>query len=362
MGEQPMSRIQEVERKHERLRDLLKKHNAESLWIQRARNLSWITAGAEVAIDISSELAPYSVLITPEKRSIIVSNIELPRLRKEERFEDLGFDYAVSNWYAHELPPMPTMISDRDDAIADEIQRMTWVLSDDEQIRYRALGSDTAAALEEAIRAAQPGESEWQIAARLDAACRKRGGLATVNLVATDDRIAQFRHPYITDKPLDKLVMMVVCMRRGGLVASATRLAHFGTLPDSLRDKQDKVAAIDAAGMSATRPGRTLGDVFAALQAAYTSQGEDEQWKLHHQGGLTGYASRERVATPGDPTVIEVGQAFAWNPSIVGCKSEDTILLGADGFEILTKASDDWPSIEIGIAGQTIRRPAILEL
>jgi antitoxin VapB len=357
-----MSRIQEVERKHERLRELLKKHNAESLWLQRARNLSWMTAGAEVAIDTSSELAPYSVLITPEKRSIIVSNIELPRLRKEDHFEDLGFEYAVSNWYASELPLMPEMISDHDETIASEIQHMTWVLGEDEQIRYRALGFDTAAALEEAIRAAQPGESEWQIASRLDAACRKRGGLATVNLVATDDRISQFRHPYITDKPLDKLVMMVVCMRRGGLVTAGTRIAYFGTLPESLRDKQDKVAAIDAAGMSATRPGRTLGDVFAALQAAYTSQGESDQWKSHHQGGLIGYASREHIATPGDPTVIEAGQAFAWNPSIVGCKSEDTILLGVDGFEIVTQASGDWPSIEVGIGGQTIRRPAILEL
>ena len=357
-----MSCLQEVERKHERLRALLKQHQAGSLWLQRTRNLSWITAGADVAIDVSSEFAPYSVLITPEKRSIIVSNIELPRLRKEDHFEDLGFEYAVSNWYAHELPPMTNMVSDRNDAIALEIQRMTWVLSEDEQIRYRALGFDTAAALEEAIRAAQPGESEWEIAARLDAACRKRGGLAIVNLVATDDRIAQFRHPYITDKPLDKLVMMVVCMRRGGLIAAATRLAYFDTLPAALRDKQDKVAAIDAAGMSATRPGRTLGDVFAALQAAYTSQGETEQWKLHHQGGLIGYASREHIAIPGDPTLIEVGQAFAWNPSIVGCKSEDTILIGTDGFEIVTQASEDWPSIEIGLGGQTIRRPAILEL
>ena len=357
-----MNRFQEVERKHERLREMLKRHNAGSLWLRRTRNLSWITAGAEVAIDTSSESAPYSVLITPEKRSIIVSNIELPRLRKEDHFEELGFDYAVSNWYANELPTMPGVISDLDPEIASEIQQMTWVLTEDEQIRYRALGSDTAAALEEAIRAAQPGESEWQIAARLDAACRKRGGLATVNMVATDDRIAQFRHPYVTDKPLDKLVMMVVCMRRGGLFTAGTRFAYFGALPDVLRDKQDKVAAIDAAGMSATRPGRSLGDVFAALQAAYTSQGEGEQWKQHHQGGLIGYASREHIATPGDPTLIEAGQAFAWNPSIVGCKSEDTILLGVDGFEIVTQASEEWPSIEIGIAGQTIRRPAILEL
>ncbi len=357
-----MNRLEEVERKHERLRDLLKRRAAESLWIQSVRNLSWMTAGAEVAIDTSSEMAPYSILITPDKRTIITSSVELPRLRKEERFEDLGFDFAVSNWYAGELPPMPGLIRELDDEIGGEIQRLRWVLDMDEQVRFRALGFDAAAALEEAIRAAQPGESEWQVAARLDAACRLRGGFAIVNLVATDDRVAQFRHPYITDKPLDKLLMMVVCMRRGGLVAAATRFAYFGALPTNLRDKQDKVAAIDAAGMAASRSGRTLGDAFAALQAAYASQGEAEQWKNHHQGGLIAYASRERIATPGDPLVIEPGMAFAWNPSIVGCKSEDTILIGVDGFEIVTQASQDWPTLEVGLGGQTIRRPAILEL
>jgi antitoxin VapB len=357
-----MTRLEEVERKHARLRELLERRAAGSIWLRRTRNLSWITAGAEVSIAVDSETAPYSALITPEKRVIITDNIELPRLRKEEKFEDLGFEFAVSNWYARELPPMPDAISDMDEETEAEVRLLRLVLDSDEQIRYRALGADAAAALEEAIRAAQPGESEWQIAARLDAACRKRGGQAIVNLIATDDRIAQFRHPYVTGKTLENLLMMVVCMRRAGLVVSATRLAYWGDVPLELRDKQDKVAVIDAAVMSATRPERTVGDAFAALQAAYASQGEGDQWKYHHQGGPTGYNSRESIATPGDPTVIQAGQAFAWNPSLVGCKSEDTILLGEDGFEIVTQASAEWSSLEIGIGGQTIRRPAILEL
>jgi hypothetical protein len=77
-----MNRLGEVERKHVRLRDLLERRGAGSLWLRRTRNLSWITAGAEVAIATDSENAPYSVLITPEKRTIITDNIELPRLRK----------------------------------------------------------------------------------------------------------------------------------------------------------------------------------------------------------------------------------------------------------------------------------------
>ncbi|MEO8396109.1 MAG: hypothetical protein ABI700_24155, partial [Chloroflexota bacterium] len=49
--------------------------------------------------------------------------------------------------------------------------------------------------------------------------------------------------------------------------------------------------------------------------------------------------SYERSAMPGDTRVIEAGQAFACKPSIVGCKSEDTILIGRNGFEIVTQAS-----------------------
>ncbi len=357
-----MDRLQEINHKHEQLRQLLHARGAETLWLQRTNNISWITAGANPAIPTDSETAPYSVIVTADRRAIVTDNIELPRLRSEERFEDLGFEFAASPWYASQPPSMPHMISDIDAAVDAELQKLRSVLSEPEQMRFRALGFDAAAALEEAIFAVKPGDTEWEIGARLDAACRKRGGIATVNLVATDERILQFRHPYITDKPLVRYAMIVVCMRRGGLVVAGTRLAHFGALPADLREKLHKVAAIDAAVMVASRPGRTLGEVFADIQQAYADQGEADQWQNHHQGGTIAYKSREIIATPGDPTLIEVGHAFAWNPSIVGCKSEDTILLGANSFEVVTQTSPDFPTIEVEAGGQTVKRPGILEL
>jgi sulfur transfer complex TusBCD TusB component (DsrH family) len=52
---------------------------------------------------------------------------------------------------------------------------------------------------------------------------------------------------------------------------------------------------------------------------------------------------------------------FAWNPSIRGVKSEDSILLTEDGVEILT-AMEGFPTLSISIDGQPIARPAILEV
>jgi Xaa-Pro aminopeptidase len=299
------------------------------------------------------------VVVTPDKRLIYTDNIEAARMRGEEHFEELGFEYVEFPWHQPKTPDHLGLLTDDDPGIALALQQLREVLLASEQERYRALGRDAALALEDAVRAIEPGDTEFRIASRLDANCRTAGGLAIVNLVGTDERISRYRHPLVTMKTVEKLAMVVVCMRREGLVVAATRFVHFGETPPELKEKARKVAAIDAAVIAATQPGRTLGEAFVDLVAAYDAHGETDQWRNHHQGGSIGYNSREKIAVPDDPTPIRVGQAFAWNPSIVGCKSEDTILLNAGGFEIIT-ASGDWPQIEVEVAGQTIARPDIL--
>jgi hypothetical protein len=82
---------------------------------------------------------------------------------------------------------------------------------------------------------------------------------------------------------------------------------------------------------------------------------------LHHQGGLAGYAPREIVATPEAVDEVAVGQVYAWNPSIAGTKSEDTILVGEQENEVLTSIPA-WPVTRVMVNDRTIRRPAILEV
>jgi Xaa-Pro aminopeptidase len=355
-----MNRIAEIDHKHDQIRTLLQRHNAGGLWLRQTRNIAWFTAGADASIPVDDNDGAYSILVTPSARTVITTNIEATRLRGEEVFQDLGFEYIEFNWYAPAPPPAGNIITDAD--AANDLLALRLVLTPSEQDRYRALGQETAAALDEAIRAAQPGDTEYAIAARLDAACRQRGGLAVVNLIASDERISSYRHPKPTDKQLDRYLMIVVCNRKGGLVVSGTRLAYWGALPAEIDAKARKVAAIDAAVMAATRPGRTHAAVFQDLQTAYAAQGETDQWQNHHQGGPTGYNAREYVVTPDNEAVVQAGVAYAWNPSIVGCKSEDTMLVQADGFEILSGADADWPMINVEIDGQNIARPGILEL
>lgn len=55
-----------------------------------------------------------------------------------------------------------------------------------------------------------------------------------------------------------------------------------------------------------------------------------------HQGGTTGYGSRKVVASPDTNLWIDTGQAFAWNPSLMGTKAEETYVLTAGGPELLS--------------------------
>ena len=306
-------------------------------------------------------LGAYSVLITPERRMIYTNNIEHTRLVAEEDFEALGFEYAVSQWEMGGAPADEGLLTD-DDAIEAELRGLRSVLTIGEQKRIRALGKDASLALEEATSAVRPGDTEYEIGARLRATCQQRGMLAVVVLVGTDDRISQHRHPLMTGKRLERYGMLVLCARRGGLIFAATRLAHIGKIPDELLEKLRKIVTIDVTVMQATQPGRTLGDVFSDLQDAYAEQGEDDQWRYHHQGGPIAYQSRELIATPDDKTMIHPHMAFAWNPSIVGCKSEDTILVSEDGYEIVTSASSEFPSVTVDVNGKRVKRAGILEI
>ncbi|KAF1783524.1 hypothetical protein GQ600_20249 [Phytophthora cactorum] len=101
-------------------------------------------------------------------------------------------------------------------------------------------------------------------------------------------------------------------------------------------------------------------------QDAYAEKGYEGEWKFHHQGGCAAYKSREWVANPSINRVTGLNQAYAWNPSVAGTKSEDTVLCYANAegkvvVETIT-CSPDWPMTEHTIGDVTIARPKILHL
>ena len=163
----------------------------------------------------------------------------------------------------------------------------------------------------------------------------------------------------MTREPLGRFALLAVTAEREGLHVSLTRVVSFGPPPRELERAVRAAAEVDAAVLRASRPGATLGELFEVLVRAYAEQGFPEEWRRHHQGGLTGYRGREVFAVPGDPTPLPESYAVAWNPSVTGGgKSEDTALVTSAGVEVVTRTSD-LPELETA-AG--LLRPAIVEL
>ena len=360
----------ELEVKLGRIRDLLKQHAADAFLLQRVENFAWATCGAASYVNLASSTGAASLLFTPRGRWILTDNIEAGRLQQEERLQEQGWEFQIAPWYEEnqavtELTGGLTLAADgaspRAMDLSGALPRLRAALTPEEGARFRKLGALCAEAMDSAIRAVRPGMTEHQIAGMLAHEVVRRGIQPIVNLIAVDERVARFRHPLPTDQQLKAYAMLVLCGRLSGLVCSVTRLVHFGRLPDELRRRADAVARVDAQFILASRPGQRLRDVMNKGLDAYRGVGFPDEWKLHHQGGLAGYAPREIVATPTSEDVVAVGQVYAWNPSVTGAKSEDTILVGSDRNEILTTIPG-WPTITVKVDGSSVERPDILEI
>ena len=177
------------------------------------------------------------------------------------------------------------------------------------------------------------------MAETLEAACRRRGLWAPVLLVGADERVERFRHPLPTETRIAGRALLAISAERGGLFANHTAIVELEEPTPELRRRCEACEEIlRRMREEATRPGRTLAEVFDDCRRFYAGAGYPDEWRLHHQGGLTGYGSREVIATPSTNHVIAPGQAFAWNPSITGAKAEQTFVLTEAGPEIVTGA------------------------
>jgi len=358
----------ECSTKQQQMRSLLDKHEADALLLRRVSSFAWATCGAASYVNTATTEGAASLLVTREATYLATNNIEAPRLQDEEKLAEQGWEFIVSPWDTPlqgllHLTNGKKLISDvafgNAKDIAPEISRLRAHLTIEEGERFRQLGKLCAESISAAAQSVRLGMTEFELAALLGGEAQRRGVQPIVNLVATDERA--YRHPLPTAKKLQKYALLVLSGRQRGLVCSVSRMIHFGKAPAELQSRIHAAARVNAAFIAHSRPGRNLGDLLALGQAAYAAAGYPEEWQNHHQGGVTGYEPREYIATPGGQDVLAVGQALAWNPTVLGAKMEDTILLGAQTNEIVTSTSL-WQVEEVDVEGCPNAIPCSLTL
>jgi Xaa-Pro aminopeptidase len=367
MMESPDARAVEVAAKLALLREALAQSGAGAIRLRGLDWFAWVTAGGDAEVLLAADTGVAEVLVTRDEACILTDEIEAERLRQEQ--VPPGFTFHIAPWAEVELRETyvtgaageGTVLSDRPKNHAEQplpaslrLRRM--VLNGNEQQRYRALGREAAVAMSEVLRAARPDWTECQLAAAGASALLWRGIQPALVLAAGERRLPLYRHPLPTHERLGKRASLVFCARRHGLYANLTRSVSFGPLPDALQAEQTALQQVEATGLDAVRPGNSLAAVYHALDAGYRHANRQEAIRQHHQGGITGYAAREIVASPSTATGLETGMAFAFNPSFAGIKIEDTFLLGPNGLENLT-LDPQWPAIDV----QGRMRPLWLE-
>lgn len=332
--------------RRERLLDFMERAGIDTLLMRRPANFAWYTGGADNRVDHGDPLGVAGILLTPDAEYVLADNIEAPRTRQEQTPEleviehpwHEGFERTLAEVAGEGMVGADFSHEEYVDVDA-EVSPLRYQLDAGAIEQYRRLGKEAAEAVAETARELEPDMTELEAAARLAAACRERGIFTPVLVAASGERMRLYRHP-VPPQPttLGDRAMLVVCAERGGLFANLTQLVYFEEPdPETVERQRACEEILHRLREEATRPGRTLAEAFDDCRRFYAEAGFPEGWKHHHQGGLTGYASREVVATPYSSVEIQPRQAFAWNPSLEGAKAEETFLLTSDGAEVLTR-------------------------
>lgn len=345
--------------------------------INSQHNFAWITAGANNAIDTSRENGAASILIRNDGKKFALANrIEMPRMLEEEisaeYFEPIDFAWedekiasdfltnqAVSLLENNKNLGADLFLNAQTPIVEGEIARCRYQLTDTEIERLRILGKDAGETLGDVIKTLQIGDSEIKIARRMNDLFAEKNIRAVVTLVAADERIKKFRHPVPTAKCWEKILMLVVCAKRNGLIVSLSRIVCDGKIPAELRKRTDACAHVNAKILAATKPSATGANLYKTAADAYAAENFAGEEKLHHQGGATGYKTRDWVIHPQSTEKVFPNQAFAWNPSITGTKVEETVFLRNDEIELFTE-TPHFPQISIEINGRAYCSPDIL--
>src|SRR4030043_763036 len=163
-----MSTSNEIKEKERRVRDFLRSKGLKALLLKRQANFSWLTGGGLNLVGITTEFGATSLLITENSKYVVSNNIESPRMIDEERLEKQGFIGKTFPWYEDYEIPMVRELMGEDPfgsdvpfqnamMVAEDVARLRYSLTPEEQNRYRWLGEKASLALEKTLMKAKKG-------------------------------------------------------------------------------------------------------------------------------------------------------------------------------------------------------------
>jgi Xaa-Pro aminopeptidase len=214
----------------------------------------------------------------------------------------------------------------------------------------RAALALTEAALEEVAATIEPGQTETEVAAELERACRRRGAesMAFETIVASGPRSA-LPHGVASTRVIEagEPVMIDMGCRLGGYCSDITRMVWVGASPQPRwRKIHDIVDRARAAGLSALRAGVPAEEVDAAARQVVAAAGYGDAFS-HGTGHGVGLEIHEAPTLSGRSNEsLKSGMVVTIEPAVylegeLGIRIEDLVYVTDTGCECLTTLSTD---------------------
>ena len=366
---QDTTRLADVELKHDRVRDLLKRTGAEGLLLQEPSNISWFTAGADL-YRCASEDCSTSIFITDNARLFATNSVDSSQIFEREAF-GLGFQLKQREWFqphkelVSDLCRGRKVISDRGVLYTKPARRairdIRLPLTDLETERIRILGRVAVHAVEAAGHNLRRGVTEAEVAGEVSHRLLKRTVAATRIHVCADGRNKRYRHWTFGEQPIENYAVISCVARRWGLHVGVTRTACLESVPRELLEAYRKAAMVHATGLFFSRADSRLGDVWNKVQRIYEKFDAAQEWQLADQANVVGYSASEAQMRPASDFVLQPPVPMFWHPSVGEAMFGDTLLCQQGANEQLTM-SDSWPQVPVRVKGREVICPGILLL
>lgn len=356
-----MTSFRDFSDKVEEIRQIIRDKKADALIINSQANFSYVTRGRGF-IGLASIASCCSLILTMDEVYIVSDNIESNRLIVDQIGQDKFvkvLDYPWNNPQQKDelfYSILGSKIVLSEDDVAKELFMLRTVFSDSDIEDYKRLCAESAIILEKICKNdIVKGMSEYELAGVISKKLWEENIEPITILIGFDERAFKFRHPVMAGAQLENYALIAICARRNGLIASLTRNILVET-DEELLEKHKKCAYVDAVFTHSIKAGNNIRNLYKEASRAYKKVGYEGEQNYHHQGGLTGFVPRELKADDNSDHIIRNNEAFAFNPSLQGAKTEDTILLTKDGVEVMTYTGS-YTYVDIEIDGIVYQKP-----
>ena len=334
-----------------RLRSYMDQNGYGAVILGRRDSTAWLTGG-DFKVLRDTEAAFGLLLITPERVTLVAQYMDADRIFDDELM-GLAIEKVSLLWYEESREARALQLAG-DVRVASDLQMdgadfRLWELI---WLHYPLTDHDVSIMKEGAVKCDQmiydialnivPGMTERQIEAEIVSQYAKAGMIMKVVLVGSDERIAKYRHPNASNKPIENIVLLhpAACYR--GIHINITRMVCFGEIPQKLQQDYDLLNLLEAQTMSMMRPGASFRSIFQERKRLLADRGMQREADFHYPGALTGYILGSAQPYLDDRTFTD-RMSMDNFITVSGAKVEEVSISGEKGAELIS-AGHIWPT------------------